>query len=102
MRWPRQAPVACGGDGFDDLAFAASPGDRGALDQVLLDRSLIAWLGLVVLAPLREFVGVVEDRAAIEAATGLTVDQIVLPPGHDQIDRLRNSSVPVIERSERS
>ena len=43
-----------------------------------------------------------EHRAAIEAATGLTVDQIVLPPGHEQLDRLRHGSVPVIERSERS
>jgi hypothetical protein len=36
-------------------------GDCGALDQVLLDGSFVAGLGVVVLEPLGEFVGVVED-----------------------------------------
>jgi hypothetical protein len=55
-------PLASGsGNCFDDLTFTARPGDRGALDEVLLDRAFVTGLGVVVLEPLGEFVGVVED-----------------------------------------
>jgi DNA-binding transcriptional ArsR family regulator len=37
-------------------------------------------------------------RAAIEEATGIPVDQIVLPPDHERLSELRSNSVTVIER----
>jgi hypothetical protein len=37
-------------------------------------------------------------RAVIEEATGISVDQIVLPPDHERLSELRNNSVTVVER----
>lgn len=55
---------------------------------------------LVVVSPTHTRFSLAEHGAAIEAATGLTIDQIVLPPDHPELARLRNGSVPVIEHHE--
>lgn len=52
---------ASGGHRLDDLTLATSPGKGGALQQVLLDGSLVVGAGLLVLEPLGELVSVVED-----------------------------------------
>lgn len=58
-------------------------------------------IDLVIVSATHTRFTLAEHRATIEAATGLTVDQIVLPPDHEQLDRLRDGSVPVIDNSER-
>jgi DNA-binding transcriptional ArsR family regulator len=57
-------------------------------------------LDLVVVSSSQTRFTLAEHRAAIEAATGLTVDQMVLPPGHDRLAALREGSVPVMARDE--
>lgn len=37
--------------------------------------------------PIHTRFSLAEHRASIEAATGLTVDQIVVPPDHDELDQ---------------
>jgi len=59
-------------------------------------------IDLVVVSSTHTRFSLAEHRAAIEKATGLTIDQIVVPPGHDELDRLRDGSVPVIEHDEQS
>ena len=48
-------------DCVDDLSFAACSCECGALEEVLLDGALVGRVGFVVLEPLSELVGVVED-----------------------------------------
>lgn len=59
-------------------------------------------LDLVVVSSTHTQFTLAEHRAAIEAATGLTVDQMALPPDHDQLTTLREGSVPVIPRGDDS
>jgi DNA-binding transcriptional ArsR family regulator len=59
-------------------------------------------LDLVVVSSTHTRFTLAEHRAAIEAATGLTVDQMVLPPDHDQLATLRDGSVPVMTRGDDS
>lgn len=54
-------------------------------------------LDLVIVSANHNRFTLAEHRAAIEAATGLTVDQIVVPPDHERLPELRKGSVPVIE-----
>lgn len=53
---------------------------------------------LVIVSPTHTRFSLAEHRASIEAATGLAVDQIVVPADHPDLTRLRDGSVPVIER----
>lgn len=53
---------------------------------------------LVVVSRRHTRFSLAEHRSAIEAATGLKIDQIVVTPDHPELARLRTDSVPVIER----
>lgn len=55
-------------------------------------------LDLVVVSASHTRFSLAEQRAAIEAATGMIVDQMILPPGHERLDSLREGSVPALER----
>ena len=58
---PRDACGSCLRNGVEELLFAASSGDDGAAEEVLLDRDLDGIVGVEVLEALGELVGVVED-----------------------------------------
>jgi DNA-binding transcriptional ArsR family regulator len=53
-------------------------------------------LDLVVVSPTHTRFTLAEHRAAIEAATGMNVDQLVLPPDHQRLPELRDGAVTVI------
>jgi DNA-binding transcriptional ArsR family regulator len=83
--------------------------DVGDIDEVFIHGSWAARFNgepgpppndvdLVIVSPTHTRFSLAEHRAAIEAATDLSVDQIVVPPDHPDLDRLRRGSVPVIER----
>jgi DNA-binding transcriptional ArsR family regulator len=55
-------------------------------------------LDLVIVSESHTRFSLAEHRAAIEAVTGMTVDQMILPPGHDRLPALRQGSVPVLIR----
>jgi hypothetical protein len=64
------------GDGVDDLSFAARSGERGALEDVILDGPFVAGLWFIVLEAGGEFVGVVEDvldRAGHQVSRNLSL-----------------------------
>lgn len=56
-------------------------------------------LDLVIVSATHTRFTLAEHRSAIEAATGLAVDQMVLPPGHERLPALRKNAVPVLDRS---
>jgi hypothetical protein len=81
--------------------------DVAAIDEVFIHGSWAARfhgapgpppddLDLVIVTSTHARFTLAEHRAAIEAAAGLTVDQMVLLPDHDQLATLRDGSVPVI------
>lgn len=59
-------------------------------------------IDVVVVSPTHTRFSLAEHRAAIETATGLTLDQVVVTPDHPELPRLRSGSVPVIDRNEQT
>lgn len=57
-------------------------------------------LDLVIVSGTQTRFTLAEHRAAIEQATGLTVDQMILAPDHDRLPKLRDGSVPVLTRAD--
>lgn len=58
---PGDAFGSCCSDGVDDLSFALSPVESCPFEEIFLDGAFVVGLGFVVLEPLSEFVGMVED-----------------------------------------
>jgi len=58
---PPDSRGSCRHHGIDGLAFATSPRQCGALEQVFLDGSFLAFCWLVALESFRQFVGVIQD-----------------------------------------
>jgi DNA-binding transcriptional ArsR family regulator len=57
---------------------------------------------VVVVSPTHTRFSLAEHRAAIEAATDLTLDQVVVTPDHPELTRLRAGSVSVIDRNQQT
>ncbi len=55
---------------------------------------------LVVVSATHTRFTLAEHRAKIESLTGLTVDQLVLPPDHERLTELRSGAVPVIKQGD--
>jgi len=85
---PRHPRCTGGDDRVEDLALATSTVEGCSFEQVFLDRALVAIGGLVVLEPLGDLVGVVEDFLGSIGASGSP--QELLACGHgggdDELD----------------
>jgi len=53
-------------------------------------------LDLVIVSSTHTRFTLAEHRAALEQATGMEVDQLVVPPDHERLERLRKNSMPVL------
>lgn len=57
-------------------------------------------LDLVVVSPTHTRFSLAPQRAEIESATGMTVDQMVLAPDNERLSSLRDGCVPVLSAAE--